>query len=350
VVAPVPWFPFKSERFGSYSRYARVKKNKIRQGVNCFYPRYPVIPKIGMTVAPILLAIAAYPMLKKIRDDGYDFDLIDAHYFYPDGVAAILLGKCFAKPVAITARGSDINVIPDYSLPRKMIRWAAKKSAAIITVSGALRDRLLDLGVESSKINVLRNGVDLQLFAPMPREQIRSQFKLSRPTLLSVGNLIELKGHHLVIEALCELPEFELLIIGDGEQKRYLSQLVIDLGLSDRVRFIAPVKHAKLIEYYNAADILVLASSREGLPNVVLEAMACGTPVVATDVGGIPEVVLAPEAGEVMQQRDSSEIVRAVRLIQENPASRQKTRQYAEQYSWTETATGQLRLFYNMVS
>jgi teichuronic acid biosynthesis glycosyltransferase TuaC len=340
VMAPVPWFPFRSKRFGRYAEFAKVQATEDRFGIRVDHPSYPVVPRIGMTAAPLLLAAFAYPALSRLISDGYDFDLIDAHYFYPDGVAATLLARWLKKPVVITARGSDISLIPRYSLPRKMILWAARKADQNFTVCQALKDELTRLGAEADRITVFRNGVDLDFFRPFDYRSIREKLGLSRRVLLSVGYLIELKGHHLVIEALQFLPDFELLIAGDGEESGHLKQLAQSLGVADRVYFLGNLSQAELLEYYSAADTLVLASSREGWANVLLESMACGTPVVATSVGGTPEVVTSPAAGILIKERTAEAIAEGVRRLIENPPGREETRRYAENYSWDITARG----------
>ncbi len=172
-----------------------------------------------------------------------------------------------------------------------------------MTVSQALKDKLTALAVDPEKITVLRNGVDLDRFAPRDRTAIRASLGLQGPVWLTVGHLVELKGVHIVIEALARVPDATLLIAGDGPEEHKLRALVERLGLDARVRFLGAIPHADLCDYYNAADAMVLASSREGMPNVVLESMACGTPVVATPVGGMPELITAPEAGELMRER-----------------------------------------------
>lgn len=349
VVAPVPWFPMGHSLFGKYASYARVVPCEERHGISVWHPRYPAIPKIGMTLAPFLLAAASTSVLHHLSKDNFNFDLIDAHYFYPDGVAAILLGRRLGKPVVITARGTDINLIPQYRLPRKMIRWAAEHAAGIVTVCQALKDALRGLGVASEKITVLRNGVDLSLFRPVDRQVQRAQLGLSKTTLLSVGHLIGRKGHDIAIRSLVELPEVELLIAGDGEEAATLQALARSLGVAERVRFIGAIKQEELKNYYGAADALVLASSREGWANVLLESMACGTPVIASNVWGTPEIVRSPEAGILMEERSPAGLVRAFRELFAHYPDRAGTRRYAEQFSWDETTRGQLALFRRVV-
>ena len=154
VVAPVPWFPFSSSAFGEYAKHARAPREETRNGISVLHPRYPLVPKIGMTAAPALLAAAALPALRGLLVQGRDFDLIDAHYFYPDGVAAAWLGRRLGKPVVITARGTDLNLIPQYALPRRMIQWAAREAAAMITVCKALKDTLVELGVAPQRVEL----------------------------------------------------------------------------------------------------------------------------------------------------------------------------------------------------
>lgn len=345
VVAPVPWFPLKGERFGEYAKFARTPREEMHNGIRVLHPRFPLIPKVGMSTAPALLAAATIPALRRLVREGHDFDLIDAHYFYPDGVAAAMLGKYFNKPVAITARGSDINVLPRYALPRAMIRWAAAQTAVNITVSQALKDQMIKLGVASDRIVVLRNGVDVERFQPVDRAASRRALGLDAFTLLSVGNIIPGKGHHLAIQSLTLLPDVQLLIAGSGPQRRAYEQLAQDLGVAGRVRFLGSIPQAALKNYYGAVDALLLASEREGWPNVLLESMACGTPVVATRVSGIPEIVAAPEAGLLIDRRTPQAIADAVRSMAANRPDPAATRAYAMRFQWDETTHGQLALY-----
>src|SRR5262249_19247029 len=155
-----------------YATNARIPEREARANLSILHPRVLTIPKVGMSLAPVLLYASSLRLLRRLRAQE-DFDLIDAHYFYPDGVAAVLLGAALGKPVVITARGTDVNLIPNYTLPRCMIRYAAARAAHIITVSQALKDALIALGVPTEKLTVLRNGVDLRIFHPASREEAR---------------------------------------------------------------------------------------------------------------------------------------------------------------------------------
>jgi teichuronic acid biosynthesis glycosyltransferase TuaC len=343
VVAPVPWFPSTDPRFGSYAQMARAPRHEVRHGIAVGHPRYPVLPKIGMNVAPLLLAQAAKPAIGRLIDEGFDFDLIDAHYFYPDGVAAAMLARHFNKPLVISARGSDITLLPQHRLPRKMILWAAHRADAIITVCNALRDEMIALGVDGARVTSLRNGVDLTLFQPTARDPAQPF------TLLTVGHLVPVKAQELIVGALPLLPGVRLVVAGDGPNRAMLEALARQLGVSERVRFLGAVPQAELRAHYGAADALVLASSREGWANVLLEAMACGTPVVASRVWGTPEVVAAPEAGVLMAERTPQGVADAVNALRAACPDRAATRRYAERFSWDDTTAGQLRIFEQLI-
>jgi len=345
VVAPVPWFPVNLPMFEEYSKFARVPAKDTREGIKVFYPKYLVVPKIGMNWTPDTMAKAALPVIQDIINSGYDFDILDAHYFYPDGVAAAKIAEKLNKPFTVTARGTDLNLIPQYPKPKAMIQQLAKDANHMITVCQALKDTLVELGAENSKVTALRNGVDLDLFQPLEdRDAARKKLRIEGKTILSVGHLIERKGHHLVIEAMQYLPDVKLLIAGQGAELKQLENLSRQKNISDRITFLGSVPHDTLKEYYGAVDMLVLASSREGWANVLLESMACGTPVVATNIWGTPEVVASDEAG-VLIERTPDAVADGVRELYEKFPNRCLTRKYAEKFSWDDTTRGQLKIF-----
>ena len=346
VVAPVPWFPLESPRFGEYGAFARVPRQETRNGLEVEHPRFLRLPKVGMSSAPLLMALGALPTLRRIRAQGFDFDVIDAHYYYPDGVAAAMLGRWLRRPVTITARGTDISLIPSYRLPRAQIRWAAGRSSTSIAVCEALRSEMRELGIAESKLRVLRNGVDLQRFQPVDRAEARRRLGVpDGKWLLSVGYLIERKSHDIPIRALLDLPGWSLMIAGKGPLEGELRTLARDLGVASRVRFVGGVPQEAMPDYYSAADALVLASSREGWANVLLESMACGTPVVASAVWGTPEVVTTAAAGVLMPERSPAGTVAAVTQLMSRYPDRAETRSYAERFSWDATTRGQLEIF-----
>jgi glycosyltransferase involved in cell wall biosynthesis len=347
VVAPVPWFPSTAKRFGEYAQFAATPRFEQRNGLDVYHPRYLLLPKVGMNLAPYTMAVGALATAKRLQREGFDFDLIDAHYYYPDGVAAGLLAKWLRKPFFVTARGTDLNLIPEYPFPRKLILKTAEQASGSIGVCKALMDTLEALGADPAKLHTLRNGVDLERFVPEPREAARARLGLNTQGryLLSVGHLIERKGHHIAIEALAQLPGVTLLIVGSGPEEAAFKALAARLGVADRVYWVGVVPQTDLKWWYSAADALTLCSSREGWANVLLEAMACGTPVVATNIWGTPEVVSTSSAGVLMMQRTSAALSDAwERLLSHYPA-RGLTRVHAESFSWDSTTLGQLKMF-----
>jgi glycosyltransferase involved in cell wall biosynthesis len=353
VVAPVPWFFSTHPRFGSYAVMAQTPTFEAWNGIDVSHPRYVLPPKVGMTLAPLSMALGALPCLRRLLHEGFDFDLIDAHYYYPDGVAAVLLAQWLGKPVAVTARGSDLNLIAKYPLPRRMIQWAASHADASIGVSNALADILHGWGVPSNRLHVMRNGVDGQRFRLLPQTQAREVIGIEgAPILLSVGNLVEAKGHHIAIEALatvkCEHPNARLIIVGKGPERQRLQATAERLGLADQVQFAGFLPNDQLFKWYNAADVLILASSREGWPNVLLESMACGTPVVATRVCGIPEIVTQDVAGQLVDHRDAASFAKSILEVLDRASDRTKVRSYAQAFSWDNTTLAQIALFESM--
>lgn len=338
VLAPVPWFPFSSRRFGSYADYANVPAHEERRGFAIDHPRYPTIPKVGMTLAPLLMAAALAGPIARIRDEGFDFDVIDSYYLYPDGVAAALLGKWFDRPVVMSALGTDVSLIPNWRLPRAMILWAVRRAGAVTAVAAALRDALIDLGAAPDKLAVVEHGVDLDLFhPPVDRDASRRALGIAGPAVLSVGHLIDRKGHDFAIRAVASLPGVTLLIAGDGPRDGALRKLAAELGVSDRVRFLGHVDQARLPDLYGAVDATLNCSDREGIANVLLESLACGTPLVATRVWGSPEVIRVPEAGLLVNERSGPAIADGIARVLASPPDRAATRAFGERYHWDET-------------
>lgn len=347
VVAPVPWFPWTNARFGEYARMAATPHHEVRHGIEVHHPRYFLPPKVGQNIAPYVLAAGALPTIRRLIQQGFDFDLIDAHFFYPDGVAASLIAAKLGKPFVCTARGSDINLYRQFAVPRRHLERTLRASAANVGVSADLVHQMIGLGAPAEKCHVMRNGVDLQRFNIVTREQARQQLGLASEglLLLSVGHLVELKGHDLVIGMLSQLPAARLAIVGSGAERERLTALAGQLGVADRVHFAGQRPQEELKTWFSAADALVLASSREGWPNVLLEAMACGTPVVATCVNGVPEIVSSDVAGQLSAQRDVPHLLAALHRLLTNYPTPEAVRRYAEGFSWDETTRAQCSLF-----
>lgn len=309
VVAPVPWFPF-TRGFGGYSRIARTPCEEDRRGARVLHPRVVLVPKVGMTLAPAAWRRACEPCLARLHAER-PIDLLDAHYLYPDGVAAVALARRLGVPVVLSARGSDVNVIAKFAGPRADIVAAASGAGAVVAVSRALAERLRALGVPDAKLSVVPNGVEVDRFRSAPRDPAMPAGR----ALLCVGHLVPGKGFHLAVEALARLRErfddASLVIAGDGPERGRLEALARRTGVLDRVRFLGEVPHARVPALLRGAARLLLPSFNEGYPNVVVEAVAAGVPVVATRVGGIPEIVDAA-VGDLADRPDVDAVAAAL--------------------------------------
>lgn len=345
VMAPLPWCPPGLAAHPVWRDLAATPTHDVRHGIEVLYPRYLHLPKVGVLAQPWVVFRALWSAVRQRLARGDRFDLIDAHYAYPDGVAAALLADQLDLPLVVTARGTDLNLIARAPVPRRWIRRAIGRAQGLVAVCAALARVWEQLGAEPARVRVLRNGVDLELFRPLDRTALRAEAGLEGPVLLTVGQLIERKGVHLVLEALAGLPGLTLLVVGDGPERAALEARAARLGVAGRVRFLGTVPHVELPRLYNMADLFVLASSREGWANVLLESMACGTPVVATAVWGTPEVVAAPEAGRLVTTRSGEALRAAIAALLADPPARQATRAYAERFGWEATTSGQIALF-----
>lgn len=339
LIVPVPWFPSKAPIFGHYAKLAQIPREDDRSGIATRFIRYPMLPKISMWLTPFSIALSALKAVREMKRRGYDPDVIDAYYLYPDGVAACLIGWWLQKPVMLTALGTDATQIARQPISGALIRWAARRAIAVTTVCHALVDQLIGCGIAAEKLTVVQHGVDLELFSPPEdRKALRQAFGLKRFTLISVGYLSENKGQHLAIGALAEIPDADLLIVGEGPEGDRLRALVHHLGIADRVRFIGAVDQPHLATLMGAADLLLSCSQYEGISNVLLEAHACGTPVAATPVWGSPEIVTDPEIGLLFDARTVPAIVAGIRSAMARSWDRSFIRRHAMRFDWTATA------------
>jgi glycosyltransferase involved in cell wall biosynthesis len=355
VLAPVAWTPIRAAQLGDWARHAAAPARETRFGIDVRHPRYVAIPRIGQALTPHTLYWTLRAALRRLIAEGYQPDAIDAHYLYPDGVAAAWLAREFSLPLVLTARGSDVTQWPDFARPRRLIGAAIRQADALITVSDALGRGVAALGADAANITTLRNGVDITLFTPLDRAAARAAIGLENPYILSVGHLIPRKGHDRVIEAFAAIADtvlagHDLVIAGDGPERERLTQLAKSRGLAARVRLVGAMPQPRLPLYYSGAACLVLASSREGWANVLLEAMACGTPVVASPAAGNDEVVRARAAGLVAADFTPAALAAALQSLLADPPARAATRAYAEAHGWREISAGQRAIFERVIS
>lgn len=301
VVSPVPYFPSWLDS-ADWSAYARTPHVERIHALRVNHPRYLMVPGVSMQAHGGLIFSGSLRTARALHRR-FQFDCIDAHYIYPDCFAAILLGKALNLPVVVSARGTDINSFSQMPTIRPMIRWTLRRANKIIAVSQALKDSMIALGTPPSKIRVIPNGVDSDRFHPVEPALARQNLGLSPDAKIAVavGSLTEGKNHPLLIEAFAALakdhPEYQLYIIGLGPLRERLLKMIDDYRLGRSAFVLGSRPNEELQAWFSAADVSCLISSREGWPNVVMESLACGTPVVATRVGGVPEILVNDELG-----------------------------------------------------
>jgi glycosyltransferase involved in cell wall biosynthesis len=340
VVAPVGLPP---RPFSFHSRYRKLARLPLREewkGLQVHRPRFPILPRYGARWTARLMARSLEPMLRDIRKE-FPFDVINADFFWPDGPAAMRLSRVFGVPFSITARGSDIQYWMGQPEIAEQILEAGKAADGLLSVSAALGRVMAGHGMPAERISTHYTGIDHSRFHPIDREEAKAKLGMKGPLILTAGALIPGKGQRDVIAALPKIPEASLLLVGDGPNRRMLEALVKERGLQERVRLLGNVPHADVATLMGAADVMVLPSRSEGLANVWVEALACGTPVVTCDVGGAREVIDRPEAGALVSPEPDA-IANAVNAILADPPAQAAVRMAAERFSWEENSA---RLF-----
>jgi glycosyltransferase involved in cell wall biosynthesis len=351
VVAPVP---------GRGRSWASVPAEEEIDGLRVVHPRFLSPPGFGDRWRAGLMASGTRDC---VVDEANRFQptVLDAHYAWPDGVAAWRLREQLQEtlrrrlPLVVTARGTDLNLSARQRVVAKQLRMALSDADHVICVAEALRRVAIELGVSADRVTTLRNGVDIERFAPGDRLAERRALDLPSDgqVLLCVGHLIERKGQHLLLDAYARLwapsgrarfgaPGPELLLVGAGEGEARLRAQASRLGIDGRVRFVGPVKPDELPRYYRAADAMVLSSLREGWPNVVLESLACGTPVLATAVWGTPEILTGCDAGLLVEPTIAGLADGLSRLHELDGGA---ARPWAERHTWDATVDGMAAIF-----
>lgn len=332
VVAPLglPLWPL--SRHPHYRDLTGLPRSEDWKGLTVHRPTYRVWPGIGAAGTAARMAAALLPRLQEIRAR-FPFEIIDAEFFWPDGPAAMRLAAALGVPYSIKARGSDIHHWGHQPGIAGQIVAAGRGAAGLLAVSAALRDEMADLGIPAGKIRVHHTGVDLDRFRPVDRAAAKAALGIDGPLLVTAGGLVERKGQGIAIEALAELPGATLMLVGDGPGRRALERLVARLGLGDRVRFLGSRPHAELPGLLAAADVAVQPSAYEGIANVWVESLACGTPVVTCDVGGARDAIDRPLAGRLVA-REPAAFADAVRGLLADPPDPAIVRAAAARFSW----------------
>ncbi|OLB98573.1 MAG: hypothetical protein AUH30_07455 [Candidatus Rokubacteria bacterium 13_1_40CM_68_15] len=348
VVAPVPWFPWDQAIRGR--RWGGIPRIERQDGLVVHHPRFVSVPRYGKWLDGILYAASLLGFVRRLRQS-FPFEMIDAHFAYPDGMAGVLLGKALGCPVMITLRGSIVR-LRTYPLHRPQLRFALQAADRVVAVSESLKRVAIDLGIRAEKIRVIPNGVDTTRFFPMDRDDARRRLglPLDATILLTVGGVYEGKGQHVVLQALPRLlardPRLLYVVVGGervGDSYRHtLDGIIRAHGLGDHVLFVGSKPHEDLRVWYAAADVLCLATRSEGRANVLLESIACGVPVVTTHVGGNPEIVRDGRDGFLVPFGDVESLAAAVDRALHQSWDRGDLVAHARRQSWETTARGVL--------
>ncbi len=320
-------------------------------GMHVHYPKFTLIPKVGGDSNPRRIVPAILPLVRKLHAEK-PFDLVDAQFFFPDGPAAAVVARELGLPLTIKSRGADIHYWSKRPAALKQMLEAARQANGLLAVSEALKQDMIALGMPQERIHVHYTGLDRDRFRPTERGAARALVS-ALPDLhvwskgrlvVTPGALIPRKGQSLAIEALAHLPDVHLALAGVGEDESNLRAQTASLGLTDRVQFLGQVSHDVLPQLLCAADVVVLPSASEGLANVWVESLACGTPIIIPDVGGAREIVRDRTAGRLVA-RDPVSIARAIEDILDDPPSQEEVAANAAQFSWSVNAENLVRFW-----
>ena len=342
VMATIPWFPGAGllSKWSSAGKLAAVPRRDTIAGIDVRHPRTLFLPKLAHATWGPLYAVSIAPLLAPYRGK---VDVVLGSWAYPDGFAAIVAGRILGVPSVVKLHGSDINLIAKIPGPRRMMAWALPKAARVVAVSKPLAAEVVALGVPEDRVRVVMNGVDGDLFKPGDRKAARAELGLpqDQPIAIYVGNLKPEKG---VIDlgkawagVVKQVPDATLLVIGDGPLKGELE--AVTSGLAERVRLIPRQPLERVPLYMAAADILVLPSHFEGTPNVVLEALASGRRVVATAVGGVPDLITSDTLGALVPAGDPDALAAAIASALRSPYDATEVARLGARGGWAASAS-----------
>lgn len=345
VISPIPYFPLATELMGRYRHRTEIPRRDERSGIPVSYPRFLSIPAVLKPLDGVFLFGSILAETLKLRAEGFRPDVIDAHLAFPDGFGAVLLGKVLKLPVTITLRGHDINDLHRFPVRWWQVSYAVRHAQRVFGVCKALVDGAVAVGTDAARTRVLTNGVDAARFYPEDRADARRRLNLPAGAriVLTVGHMVKRKGFQFLVDALAELHarghgDAHLVIIGapgeEGDYSRELGARIAERGMQDHVTLAGAVKNDQLRTWYSACDVFALASEKEGWANVLLEALACGRPVVATDVWGTRECVTGPDLGFLVEAQDGTLLANALERALTTQWNEGHLVAYARTHTW----------------
>ena len=333
--------------------------NPLREhkgGVESVFPPYWSIPSAwSLHAGAMYLSMRGW--VRELRRE-FRFDIIVAAWAYPDAVAAALLAREAGVPLVTAVLGSDVNEFPERFGLRPQIRWGFQRAQRILAVSRSIADRAIELGAPRGRVLVQHNGVDGARFQIRDRKEARKSAGIEhdRPVIGYVGNIRLVKGSDVLIEGMDHLvkqlgnTDAELWIVGSGEIEAQVRARTIALGLTDRVRFLGRQPHDAIPRWMSAIDVFCLPSRNEGCPNVLLEALAAGKPVVATHVGGIPELLTEGQNGYIVPSEDPAALARGLDKALNRPWDPAALRSSVEYLSWDAVAVTYKKLLEEVIA
>lgn len=343
VLATVPWFPGAGlfSRWSMAGRWGHVPREESIDGLRVLHPRYVHVPRVGR---PAAAALYAASLAREVLRRRGRCDVVLGSWAFPDGVAAIQLARLLGVPAVVKVHGSDMNVLARIPSVRRSLRRALPRARRVVAVSRALADVVASFGVERDRIDLVPNGVDPELFHPRPRAEARARLGRpgdARPWLLYVGRLETAKGVLDLVDAFSALAgrrgDVRLVLVGDGAARAACARAAGRL-LGDRVLLAGARPLEEVPWWMAAADALVLPSWAEGTPNVVIEALACGRRVVATGVGGTPDLITGAELGELVPPRRPAVLAGALERAADAAYRAEDVARAGARHGWAESA------------
>lgn len=315
VIAPILWNEERRARRAS-GEVLQSDRTSECDGMEVHHPRYIYPPKILRGLYGHCFDWSIRPTFERVFAR-FRPEILFAPWAYPDGWAAVELGRRKGLPVVVKVHGSDVNALDAHRSRRGPTIATLRRADLVIAVSQHLADRMVELGVPSSRIRVVYDGVDTERFRPGSRDEARHRLGLSggKDLLLFVGNLVQVKGLDVLLAACDDLARaevpFRIHLVGDGPLRSWVEREAQRLSLGDRVFLAGARPHDEIADWFRAADLLVLPSRSEGVPSVLLEAASCGLPFVATRVGGIPEIAHLG-TGRLVRSGDADALAAAI--------------------------------------
>jgi teichuronic acid biosynthesis glycosyltransferase TuaC len=331
---------------GRYRPLADLPSESVEGGVTIHRPHFTLIPRIGARRNATAIARAVQPLVERIHA-AKPIDVLDAQFFFPDGPAAAAVARATGLPLSIKARGSDISFWGEQDFARQQMLDAARTANGLLAVSRDLAGQMADMGMDAGKITVHYTGLDRDRFRPLGHTQLRRRLSEelgfampdNAPLLVCVGALIERKGQGIAITALRDIPGARLVLVGKGEDEARLRALAASEGAADRVHLAGSLDHDVMPLILSAADVMVLPTVSEGLANAWVEALACGTPVVTSDVGGARELITGDTAGRLVA-RNPAAVAAGINAVLNNPPPREAVAALTDGFSWDANAAG----------